>query len=196
MNKYSFTSQLKSPSPRKAAGRDLGWGALNQWSAHKREKKLNLPNSIVIQFLSFIAQILIALFICNSASFAQQKTKIKPAPAPIIETKPAVEIIPPYEGSILKLAETLGSLSILSSICADEPSATSGDIWRAKAEQLLEIEGASQSRKQVFIGNFNRGFNSYAQVYHHCTPNAILAKQRLLDEGTKLTRELSSRFGN
>lgn len=129
-------------------------------------------------------------------SFAQQKTKIKPAPAPIIDTKPAVENIPPYEGSILKLAETLGSLSILSSICADEPSATSGDIWRAKAEQLLETEGASQSRKQVFIGNFNRGFNSYAQVYHHCTPNAILAKQRLLDEGTKLIRELSSRFGN
>jgi uncharacterized protein (TIGR02301 family) len=128
-------------------------------------------------------------------SFAEQKTKVKPAPAPIVEQKQP-EIIPPYEGAILKLAETLGSLSFLSSVCADETSTTSSDVWRIKAQQLLETEGASESRKQVFIGNFNRGFNSYAQIYHHCTPNATLAKQRLLDEGAKLTRELASRFGN
>ncbi len=132
---------------------------------------------------------------CTSHGFAEQKPKLKPAPTPIVEQKQP-EIIPPYEGAILKLAETLGSLSFLSSVCADETSTTSSDVWRIKAKQFLETEGASESRKQVFIGHFNRGFNSYSQVYHHCTPNATLAKQRLLDEGAKLTRELSNRFGN
>jgi uncharacterized protein (TIGR02301 family) len=138
----------------------------------------------------------IILFFCAIPSFAEQKIKAKQAlPTPIIEQKPP-EFIPPYEGSVLKLAETLGSLSFLSLLCEETQNATSSDVWRIKAQQLIETENASETRKKAFIGNFNNGFNSYSQVYHHCTPNAMLAKQRLLDEGAKLTRELSNRFGN
>ena len=139
---------------------------------------------------------LLLLVTLSTPSFCQQKTKPKAQPpAPIVEQKPAPDVLPPYETDLLKLATTLGSLSLLSSVCTSDNS-TSAAIWRSKAEELLKSEGASEHRKKLFIASFNQGFNSYLEVYHICTSNAELAKERLLKDGAKLGRELSSRFGN
>ncbi len=128
--------------------------------------------------------------------FSQQKAKPKaPPPAPPVEQKPVPEVPPPYENDLLKFATTLGSLSLLSSLCTND-SSTSGEIWRSKAQELLNSEGASENRKKLFIASFNQGFNSYSEVYRICTPNAEFAKERLLQDGAKLGRELSNRFGN
>ena len=139
------------------------------------------------------------LFLCmvlSTACFSQQKAKQKThPPAPIIEQKPEPEVVPPYEGNLLKFAETLGSLSLLSSICSSDNS-TNSETWRLKAKELLDAEGTSENRKRRFVASFNQGFNSYYEVYRVCTPNAELAKERLLSEGARLGRDLSSRFGN
>ncbi len=138
--------------------------------------------------------VIMCILTCSQPSLAQKKPLQKPAP--IIEQKP-VELAPPYEGSLLSLSETMGSLSFLSTLCEPQTDeATTGKVWRIKAQQLLEAEGVSEPRKRIFIGRFNAGYNSYAQIYRTCTDNAVLAKSRLLEQGAKLTSELTSRYGN
>ncbi len=125
----------------------------------------------------------------------EQKAPAKTVTPAEPEQKPA-DPTPPYEQLLLKLAETMGSLSFLSGLCEGSDSSTGASVWRAKAQQLLESEGTNPTRKQLFIGSFNRGFNGYGEVYRSCTPNALLAKERLIEEGAKQTREIASKFGN
>jgi uncharacterized protein (TIGR02301 family) len=98
---------------------------------------------------------------------------------------------PPYERQLLRLAEILGALSFLRDICGDNDSAE----WRRRMAALIDAEGVTEARKERLAGAYNRGFRSYETIYRACTPNAELAITRYLDEGQKIVRDVSSRYG-
>jgi uncharacterized protein (TIGR02301 family) len=60
---------------------------------------------------------------------------------------------------------------------------------------LIDAEGVTDARKERLAGAYNRGFRSYETIYRACTPNAELAIARYLDEGQKIVRDVSSRYG-
>jgi uncharacterized protein (TIGR02301 family) len=99
---------------------------------------------------------------------------------------------PPYEPQMTRLAEILGALSFLRSLCGDKD----GGEWRAKMSALLDAEAQSGTRRQKLTSAFNRGFHGYELTYRNCTPNARLAISRYLDEGSRLTHDITYRYGN
>ncbi|WP_170850150.1 MULTISPECIES: TIGR02301 family protein [unclassified Beijerinckia] len=115
---------------------------------------------------------------------AQQKPPAPAAPAP--DTSAA-----PYERQLLRLSELLGALAFLRDLCGANDSAE----WRRRMTALIEAEGLTEARKERLAGAFNRGFRGYEQTYRSCTPNAQLIIQRYLDEGQKIVREVSNRYG-
>jgi uncharacterized protein (TIGR02301 family) len=46
------------------------------------------------------------------------------------------------------------------------------------------------------IAGFNRGYHGFQQTYRTCTPAASLAIRRYLDEGAKVSRDLTARYAN
>lgn len=109
------------------------------------------------------------------------------APAPVVDGLP-----PPYEPQLLRLSEILGALAFLRDLCG----AKDGDEWRAKMNSLLDAEAKSGARRQKLAGAFNRGFRGYEITYRSCTPNAESAIARYLDEGGRIARDITYRYGN
>jgi uncharacterized protein (TIGR02301 family) len=109
-----------------------------------------------------------------------------PAPEPLPEPPPA-----PYEPDLLRLAEIMGSLAYLRSLCGG-PEASG---WREKMIALIESEGRSPARKERLAGAYNRGFRAYALTHRACSPTAEEATVRLGTDGEKLSRILAGRFG-
>ena len=97
----------------------------------------------------------------------------------------------PFERSLVRLAEILGSLHFLRNLCG-EP----GEKWRGEMEKLLEAENPDPARRAKFIASFNRGYRSYAGTYTSCTASATAAISRYMKEGEALTREVATRYGN
>ncbi len=123
------------------------------------------------------------------------KTKPKAAIATKPDTKaapaPDSEPPPPYDPEILRLAEILGALTYLDTLCAANPQ---GD-WRAKMQALLEADARTAARKERLAGSYNRGFHDYERTYHLCTPNAQAIIGRFLAEGGKIAHEVVNRYG-
>jgi uncharacterized protein (TIGR02301 family) len=140
---------------------------------------------------------------------AQQRAAPKPAPKPQAakpdakpgdgksgdkkDDKAAVPDLPPppYEPQLLRLSEILGALAFLRPLCGGADA----EDWRTKMTQLMEAEATTEPRKERLAGAYNRGFREYAQTYRRCTPSAELVIRRYAEEGGKLARELTSRFG-
>jgi uncharacterized protein (TIGR02301 family) len=122
-----------------------------------------------------------------AAPLAQAQQPAAPAAPPASPDTAA----PPYERQLLRLAEILGALSFLRDICGDNDSAE----WRRRMAALIDAEGVTDARKERLAGAYNRGFRSYETIYRACTPNAELAIARYLDEGQKIVRDVSSRYG-
>jgi uncharacterized protein (TIGR02301 family) len=123
------------------------------------------------------------------------KTKPKKAtakPVPNTKTAPAPETEParPYDPEILRLAEILGALTYLDTLCASNPQ---GD-WRAKMQALLEADANTVARKERLAGSYNRGFRDYERTYHLCTPNAQAIIGRFLAEGAGIAHEVVNRY--
>jgi uncharacterized protein (TIGR02301 family) len=97
----------------------------------------------------------------------------------------------PFEASLVRLAEILGSLHFLRNLCG-EP----GEQWRGEMEKLLQAENPDPARRAKFIASFNRGYRSYAGTYTSCTASATAAISRYMKEGEALTREVAARYGN
>ena len=112
-----------------------------------------------------------------------------PLPAPEAPAaKPA-----PYDARLLRMAEIVGSVTYLRTLCADAGAAD----WRSDMQALIDREaGAEADRKARLTAAFNRGYRSFAAVYTSCTPSAVLADKRYRDEGATLAAEIVSRFGN
>jgi uncharacterized protein (TIGR02301 family) len=107
-------------------------------------------------------------------------------PAPPPEPPP-----PPYEPQLLKLAEIIGSLSYLRTLCA----AREAQDWRDRMAALIEAEGRTTQRRERLTSAYNRGFRAYAATHRLCTDGSQEASARLAGEGERLATTLAGRYG-
>ena len=108
-------------------------------------------------------------------------------PARAIETGAA-----PFDGELMRLAEILGALHYLRTLCG----ANEGNKWRDQMTALLDAEAQSGARRNRLVANYNNGYRSFHRVYRTCTPAANLSVRRYLDEGAKISREITARYTN
>lgn len=98
----------------------------------------------------------------------------------------------PFDPDLQRLAEILGSLQYLRSICGPNE----GQKWRGEMQALVDAEAPSGERRRKIVASFNLGYRSYQQTYRTCTPAANVAIRRFLDEGAKIAREITARYAN
>jgi uncharacterized protein (TIGR02301 family) len=104
----------------------------------------------------------------------------------------AQESAAPFDGELQRFAEILGTLHYLRGICGNNE----GGKWRNEMQALLDAETPSGERRARMIAGFNRGYNGFQQTYRTCTPAATLAIRRYIDEGLKISRDLTARYAN
>ena len=108
-------------------------------------------------------------------------------PGRTIEGGPA-----PFDGDLMRLAEILGALHYLRTLCG----ASEGTKWSDQMSALLDAEAQSGDRRNRMVSNFNNGYRSFQRTYQTCTPAANVAVRRYLDEGAKISREITARYTN
>ncbi|MGE3148575.1 MAG: TIGR02301 family protein [Pseudorhodoplanes sp.] len=95
------------------------------------------------------------------------------------------------ENELQRLSEILGALHYLRGICSND-----GPKWRADMQALLDAEAQGSERRGRLIASFNRGYRGFQQSYRTCTDSAKLAIERYLQEGAKISREITARYSN
>ena len=98
----------------------------------------------------------------------------------------------PFDGDLQRLAEILGTLHYLRGICGSNE----GLKWRNEMQALIDAETPAGDRRARMIAAFNRGYNGFQQTYRSCTPAATVAVRRYIDEGVKISRDLTARYAN
>src|SRR5882757_3565672 len=98
----------------------------------------------------------------------------------------------PFDGDLQRLAEILGTLHYLRGICGSNE----GPKWRNEMQALIDAETPSGDRRARMIAGFNRGYNGFQQTYRACTPAATVAIRRYIEEGSKISRDLTARYAN
>jgi uncharacterized protein (TIGR02301 family) len=98
----------------------------------------------------------------------------------------------PFDGDLQRLAEILGTLHYLRGICGSNEGAK----WRNEMQALIDAETPSGDRRARMIAGFNRGYNGFQQTYRTCTPAATVAIRRYIEEGSKISRDLTARYAN
>lgn len=106
---------------------------------------------------------------------------------------PAAGQTTPFDKDLQRLAEILGALHYLRPLCGADDE---GQKWRKEMQALIDAETPSGSRRSKMILAFNRGYNGFQQSYRTCTPPAEVAIRRYLEEGAKISREVSGRYAN
>lgn len=135
-----------------------------------------------------VRRVFLSLLVLAGPAMAQGKN----TPPPPDEIVPPIVTVP-YDDKLARLAEVLGSVHYLRTLC----KAPGGEEWRNGMQQLLESEtGNEPQRKEKLTAAFNRGYRAFASVYTDCTPAAIVAEERYRNEGATLATEITSRFGN
>lgn len=98
----------------------------------------------------------------------------------------------PFDTELQRVAEILGSLHVLRNLCGNNE----GEKWRNEMQALVDAETPSGDRRARMIAAFNRGYNGFQQTYRTCTPAAEAAIQRLVAEGSRISRDLTARYAN
>ena len=98
----------------------------------------------------------------------------------------------PFDNDLQRLGEILGALHYLRDLCG----AKEGQKWRNEMQALIEAETSAGERRAQIVASFNRGYRSFQQSYRTCTPAANLAIRRYLEEGAKISREITARYAN
>ncbi len=114
-----------------------------------------------------------------------------PAKIPQVEEPPPAASTP-YDHDLQRLAEILGALHFLRSICG----ANEGQKWRTEAQSLIDTEAPAGERHEQMIQSFNRGYRGFEQSYRTCTPAAGVAIRRYLQEGANIARDITARYAN
>jgi uncharacterized protein (TIGR02301 family) len=130
----------------------------------------------------------LAAALALSADFAAAQTG---QPAPVGAGSQGQPGDPPYEAQLLRLSEILGAVHYLRKLC----DSNEGDLWRDQMQAILDAEQPSPIRRARFVDQFNRGYESFRSVYRSCTPAAALAIDKYMDEGVKITRDITTRYG-
>jgi uncharacterized protein (TIGR02301 family) len=140
-----------------------------------------------------LRRVLMCVVVCAGAAMpvcAMSQGQTTPATA---EEAAPKSVPAPYDDKLARLAEVLGSVHYLRTLCKAENS----DEWRRDMQQLLDSEAKDEpQRKEKLTAAFNRGYRAFASVYTDCTRAAIVAEERYRNEGATLTTEITSRFGN
>lgn len=92
----------------------------------------------------------------------------------------------PYDASLLRLSEILGSVHYLRALCGINDQ----EIWRKKMREIISIEGGTVNRKLKLTKSFNKGYNSFQRTYRLCTPSAKVAIDLFLVEGVEISEKL------
>jgi uncharacterized protein (TIGR02301 family) len=141
-----------------------------------------------LRILTILAIALIVWAQAWTQAQAQRSGDTPPTPqTPQIQGGPA-----PFEPDLMRLSEILGALQYLRALCG----ANEGQKWREQMQALLDAEATTPDRRNRMVANFNRGFRSFQQTYRTCTPAANVAVRRYLDEGSKISREITARYTN
>jgi len=136
--------------------------------------------------------VFLSLALCASAALPAPAWAQGPTPTQPEENAPKTVTVP-YDDKLSRLAEVLGSVHYLRTLCKAE---NSGE-WRGRMQQLLDSEAKDEpQRKEQLTAAFNRGYRAFASVYTDCTQAAIVAEERYRAEGATLATEITSRFGN
>src|SRR5437763_11675599 len=98
----------------------------------------------------------------------------------------------PFDGDLQRLAEILGTLHYLRGICGTNE----GPKWRNEMQALIDAETPSGDRRARMIAGFNRGYNGFKQTYRTCTPEADVEIRCYIEEGSKISRDLTARYAN
>ena len=98
----------------------------------------------------------------------------------------------PYESDLQRLSEIMGALHYLRDLCG----AREGQVWRNEMQALVDAEAPSGERRARLIASFNRGYRGFQQTYRTCTPAAGIAIRRYIEEGSKISRDLTARYAN
>jgi uncharacterized protein (TIGR02301 family) len=98
----------------------------------------------------------------------------------------------PYDGNLQRLAEIMGALHYLRGLCG----ANDGQKWRTEIQALIDAEAPTGERRTRMIASFNRGYRGFQQSYRTCTPAADIVIRRYLEEGSRIAREVTARYGN
>jgi uncharacterized protein (TIGR02301 family) len=98
----------------------------------------------------------------------------------------------PFDKDLQQLAEILGELHYLREICG----ANEGAKWRNEMQALIDAETPSGERRHKIVAAFNRGYRGFQQTYRTCTPAADVAIRRYLEEGAKISRDITARYAN
>lgn len=98
----------------------------------------------------------------------------------------------PFDGDLQRLSEILGALHYLRGLCG----AKDGQRWRNEMQALIEAETSAGERRARIVASFNRGYRNFQQTYRTCTPAADFAIRRYLEEGSKISREITARYAN
>jgi uncharacterized protein (TIGR02301 family) len=104
---------------------------------------------------------------------------------------PAAPSEPAYDPQLLRLSEILGAVHYLRRLC----DAREGNLWRDEMQALIDAENPDADRRARLVDRFNRGFQGFRSVYRSCTPAATVAIDRYMQEGAKIAREITARYG-
>jgi uncharacterized protein (TIGR02301 family) len=104
----------------------------------------------------------------------------------------AQDVAAPFDGDLQRLAEILGGLHYLRNICGSNE----GNKWRSEMQALIDAETPAGERRTRMVAAFNRGYNGFQQTYRTCTPAATVAIRRYIEEGSKISRDLTARYAN
>ena len=143
-----------------------------------------------------LAATLAALLMASPAATMAQQRPAAPAAKPAQGVKPADPAPPepdgpPYEPQLLQLAEIMGSLAYLRTLCGGKEAQD----WRDRMAALVEAEGRTPQRRDRLTAAFNRGFKAYSLTHRTCTDASQEAASRLADQGGQLSRALAGRYG-
>lgn len=134
---------------------------------------------------------IIAVLALMLAGCGIARAQEEPAPAPEAEVDEGPA--PAYEARLLRLAEILGSVQFLRTLCRESEDRQ----WLNAMQMILESETSSETeRRKRLTAGYNRGFRAFAAVYSGCTPAAVAAETRYREEGAALASEIVARFGN
>lgn len=97
----------------------------------------------------------------------------------------------PYEKQLRRLAEVLGSVQYLRTLCGED-----GHAWHDRMDALLAAENPDPGRRSMLIASYNHGYRTFRDSYTRCTSSAIEAIGRYMKEGEELSGEIASRYGN
>lgn len=98
---------------------------------------------------------------------------------------------PGYRADLLRLAELMGSLGHLETVCGDPDAG----VWRDQMSSLVAAQAMPAEERRDYVGAFNRGYETFANIHRSCTAQAQFAIERYLAEGVVITDRLEAAYG-